>query len=141
MAKSYLSPKSFRASYSDQGWKLNLAAKKIHLVKNLFLRRCHVENLLERVLHFLLVEPPREEGSRRLRRRQLDGLFVDDADAALVVVVIRRTDPAEDGHLLGPVALRGAEVEQESSEQRGGGKVSHFKRRKRDRMSRTRAKN
>jgi len=79
--------------------------KKVHLVENLLLRRADVEDLLEGVLHFLLVEAPREEGSGRLRRRQLDGLFVDDADAVLVVVVVRRTDPTEDRHLLGRAAL------------------------------------
>ena len=91
---------SFKAHCArwNQGSKSDQAerSEKNHLIKYLLLRRSCVEDLLEGVLHFLLVEPPGEEGSRRLRRGQLDGLFVDDADAVFVVVVVRRTDPAKD---------------------------------------------
>ena len=74
----------------------------------MLLHRSRVKDLLEGVLNLLLVEPPSEESSRRLWWGQLDGLFVEDADAVFVVVVVRRTHPAKDGHLFGIVALRGA---------------------------------
>ena len=74
-----------------------------YLVKDLLLIGSDVKNFSERVLHFFLVEAPREESSRGFWRCQLHRFVVDNANAVFVVVDVRRPNAAKNRDFLGIV--------------------------------------